>query len=656
MSIGCSSCASLDSSGYETEGRPSLFWIRLGISLVLAGQGMVFGLAINIASPTYGSATYWALHAALCASALIVMGLLGPRLIRESWASLQARKISVEGLFLVTCMGALVGSLLSSATGTGSVYYEVVAIVLVVYSVGKRTGSLSRAKVLREVGQYRETFDTAREILQSGEERMTRMEFLSPGTLVRIDPGEPVSVDGVILAGTGYLEQSQLTGEPVPVIRRPGETIRAGSWSVDGTFTVKTIEPAGKRQIDQILSWVERARERPSRLQKWADETIQWFLPLVLTIAILTFFGWLLFGTAGWEMALFNSMAVLLVSCPCALGLATPIAVWKGLFRLSERGLLCRHGEAFDALARSKRIFFDKTGTLTASRLAVKKFTVNEGSEYSPAVLRAWVAAIETGQEHPVARALADLSDTSEIRVAERRILPGKGIQGIVHEGDSLINIAITRPDPSASREVEEANPGGLPGSLEVWVEHRKVAHIQIEESLREEAEECLEGLAARKIAVEILSGDPQSRWASIGGVTVQDRLLPGEKRERVQKSLALGEEPIFVGDGINDTPAMAAGAASVSIGEGASLSRATADAVLLGNHLSTLLPGIDLARRIYRGVESNLRFAVLYNGVGIALAASGVLHPVVAALLMLASSATVSIRALLSAEYPPSP
>ena len=643
----------MEGTADPTVKKDSLFWVRLGISLVLAGQGMVFGLAINIASPDYGSATYWALHGALLVSALVVIALLGPQLARESWAALRMRKVTVEALFLVTCLGALIGSLLSSITGTGAVYYEVVAIVLAVYSVGKRTSVLSRDKVLREVAQYRETFDTAREILEDGEDRMTRIEFLRPGSRVRIDPGEPVPVDGTILSGTGYLEQSQLTGEPVPVIGRPGGAIRAGSWSVDGTFTVETSQPIGERQIDRILSWVEQARERPSRLQQWADQTIQWFLPVVVGVSIATFLGWLALGSGGWAAALFNSMAVLLVACPCALGLATPIAVWKGLFRLSEKGLLCRHGEAFDALARSKRIFFDKTGTLTASRLVVRDFVIQKNSPYPASRLRSWVAAAEKGQEHPVARALSGLAEDDTAAVVERQILPGKGLRAVVADGERKIEIQIITPEPTDN--VVGDLPDDTPHSrtVDVLADGAKVAEVRVEEILRDEAEQCLTGLATRGVAVEILSGDPRSRWKDIAGISVQGRLLPEEKRERVGQSLANGDNPIFVGDGINDTPAMATGAASISISEGAALPRATADAVLLGNHLTTLLPGIDLARRIHRGVGSNIRFAIVYNCIGITLAAAGMLHPVVAALLMLGSSATVSIRALRSAEYP---
>ncbi len=630
MRAGCSSC------GSTLEAEDASFWIRLGVALVLAGQSMVFGLAINLSSPEFASSSYYWLHGALIASALVSIALLGPRLARESWRALRAGRITVEALFVVSCAGALAGSLIATFTGVGAVYYEVVAIVLAVYSVGKRIGRVSRGRVLREIESYREMFDRARVMGENGTETLMPAAAVPRGASVRIDPGEPVSVDGIVSGGEGYIEQSQLTGEPVPVVLRPGSEIHAGSWSVDGTFTVEATTGPGERRIDGILAWVEEARERPSRLEAWADRTIGWFFPFVVTAAVLVFAGWFAAG-AGWAEALFNAMAVLLVACPCALGLATPIAVWKGMFRLAESGFLCRHGSAFDALARTRRIFFDKTGTLSDARLVVRDFETLPQCSVAGHELRRWVAAVETGQDHPVARALALIADPGETVVTDRRIRPGKGIAATIRLPDRTARVMIGPED----------------SHITVHLDDEPVARARIEEVLRGDAEECLAGLRDRGIAVEILSGDPRPAWEQIGDVSVEGSLSPEEKAQRVRASVGRGEEPLFVGDGINDTPAMATGAASVSIADGAALPRATADAILTSNHLRRIPGAIDLARRVYHGVRGNIRFAVVYNIAGITLAAAGILHPVVAALLMLASSATVSIRALHSAEFP---
>lgn len=646
----------------------------MGLALVLAGQSMVFGLAINLSSPAYGSVAYFWLHGALIASALISIGLLGPRLANESWKALCAGRVTVEALFVVSCLGALAGSLIATLTGVGSVYYEVVAIVLAVYSVGKRIGGLSRNRVLEEISNYRETFDKVRVFTPDGEEKWTHVETVREGDRVIIHPGEPVPVDGLIQSGGGFVEQSQLTGEPVPVRLQPGSRIDAGSWSVDGTFVLETTGMLGKRRIDEILSLVEEARERPSRLQRWADRTIGWFFPFVVLAAVAVFGGWWLAG-AGWAVALFNSMAVLLVACPCALGLATPIAVWRGLFELASRGFLCRHGEAFDALANTRRIFFDKTGTLSDARLAVRDFRVFPDCPYPAAKLREWVAAVETGQEHPVARALSSITDSSAVQVLNRQILPGQGITGQIREGDETITLWIgpaesgdlsfverqsssagDNHEPATTTLARPAPPKteSQANTLQIAVNGKAAAEVRIEEALRGESEQCLRALRERAIEIEILSGDPNPQWSDIAGVRIDGSLTPEQKADRVRQSIQKGEEPLFVGDGINDTPAMAAGAASISIADGAALPRGTSDAILTSNDLLRIPEAIDLARQVHRGVEGNIRFAVVYNVIGIALAASGILHPVVAALIMLASSATVSIRALRSAKPQP--
>lgn len=669
---GCCACGDQPvASAEETREENHSFWIRLGVSLVLAGQSMVFGLAINLSSPAFGSSAYVWLHGGLIASALVVICLLGPRLARETWRAVRRGRVTVEALFVASCGGALVGSLLATFTGEGAVYYEVVAIVLAVYSAGKRIGSVSRDRVLREIARVRETFERTRVVAADGDTEIVPVERLSPGDTVRIDPGEAVPVDGVVREGTGYLEQSHLTGEPVPVVLRPGSTIRAGSWSVDGTFLVETTAASGQRRIDGILCGLETARNRPSGLQTWADKTIGWFFPVVVSVAAATFLGWFASGE-GWAGALFNAMAVLLVACPCALGLATPIAVWKGMFRLAESGFLCRHGEAFDALARSRRIFFDKTGTLSESKLVVRDFEPAPDSSFDPALLRSWVAAAEAGQNHPVARALSEIADPEGVRVLRKRIFPGRGLEAEIEGEEGAVtlflgslapgeNLSDARSGPEESPEcpaTARTSPAADPGasraperSIGIWADGDRVAHARIREILRTEAEDCLRGLRDRGIAVDILSGDPNPEWTRIGDVAVEGSLGPEEKKERVGASARRGEEPLVVGDGINDTPAMAAAAASVSIGEGAALARSASDAVLTGSDLGRLLVAIDLARRVHAGVRSNIRFAVVYNVIGIVLAASGILHPIIAALLMLASSATVSVRALRSAE-----
>lgn len=653
--MGCGSCCSPEA---KVADKAPGYWLRLGIALVLAGQGMVFGLAINVASPPYASQTYWYLHGALLASALIVMALLGPRLVRESIQSIRDRRLTVEALFVASCIGAFVASLIATFTGTGAVYYEVVAIVLSVYSVGKRIGDISRNRVIREIDQYRMEYQDALRVTSDGYFVPCSVEELQKGDHVRILPGKPITVDGTIVEGSGALRESHLSGEPVPVHRHPGMEVFAGSWSIDASLLVRVEASFGQRKMDALLDWVENARRHPSGLQEEADRTISWFFPIVMLVAFSTFFGWWIAGI-GWPSALFNSMAVLLVACPCALGLATPIAVWKGMFRLASLGLLCRHGQAFDTLGRSTRIFFDKTGTLSEARLVVSDFIINEDIPSAKDNLVHWVAALERDSEHPVARALAALSDVSDIAIRNVETFSGRGLVGLVESEGQAYEIQIGQPaffqeaDGSDWDKMTGQFGGGSRKGSQIWiaVNGRPAAIALVNEVLRPDAEDCLQELRSRGVEIEILSGDPQPAWEKIGGITIQKGLSPEQKRKHVELSSQKGEWPLYVGDGINDAPAMVAGGASLAVSDGARLVREVADAVLVQSDLTRIAIGIDFSRSVRKSVGGNIRFALVYNTIGITLAAAGILHPVVAALLMVCSSALVSIRALNSVE-----
>lgn len=645
-----------DGSCCGSSARPSVnrtqstrVWWRIGVAAVLSGQSMVFGLGINLAPPKYGTTVYWSLHGALFLSAVVVLLLLGPRLWRATAASLREGRVTVEGLFVVSCLGALVASMVSSITGVGAVYYEVVAVVLAIYTVGKLVGERSKDKVIEEMGRFRRSFDLAVKIAANGSRKIIDVADLQPGERVEVAPGAGIPVDGKITEGISFVEEAFLTGEPAPVPRGPGDIVYAGTHAVDGRLVIEVVAAEGRR-LDQILTSVEVSRFQPSRLQEDADRAIQWFLPFVIAVAVATFLGWWLSGAVDWSRALFFSMAVLLVACPCALGLATPIAVWKGLFQLASRGLLARHGGVLDALSRTSHIFFDKTGTLSESRMAVASFEVEQDFANKENQLRRWVALLERGVPHPVARGLEvvaglETQDNFNEKIAQTRTVAGEGIEGVIQDEQG-------REHHLRIGTAEFAGPPDCKGA-DVWVQvdGLAAARIKMEERWRLEAERALSELIELGCQVTILSGDTAGSDKRIGNFSVEGCLSPEEKRTRLQGAVLAGQEPVYVGDGLNDLPAMMEGICALAMEEGADLTKSGADGLLLGGRLRVLPVAVKMARRIRRGVRTNFAFALFYNLIGITLAAGGILHPVVAALLMLCSSAIVSIRALQSAE-----
>jgi P-type E1-E2 ATPase len=338
-------------------------------------------------------------------------------------------------------------------------------------------------------------------------------------------------------------------------------------------------------------------------------------------VSVGTFAFWL--WRDSWVVALFNSMAVLLVACPCALGLATPLAVWRGLERLSRMGLVARTGDVLDSLARADFVCFDKTGTLSESSLRV------DAAEFAPkfigreAEVACWVAAGESGDSHPVARALVAWAAEHSTAAASAESLerePGRGIRAVVRDGERSVAIAIGNAAMCAS--VPECGAEGR--AIFVTVDGVAAARFNLAERWRAGTAEVFARLRALGVGSEILTGDPSPDTAAIPGVVCRAGLTPAQKLERVNELRASGRSVLFIGDGINDAAAMSAADLSIAMAGGAQLAHASAPAVFMGESLSFLPEAITHARAVIRSVGTNIRFAAGYNAVGMAIAAAG--------------------------------
>ncbi len=639
------------------ESRPDSTWFRVGISLALAGQGMVFGIGYYNAlragdAPPYGSVAYWAIHGGLLLSVVVVLLLLGGPLIRNTWAALRERRITVESLFLLSAVGALIGSIVGSLSGDAAVYYEVIAVVLCIYTIGKRLGERSREQIQRAAAETQETFNFAFIRSCCGERRRVSVRDLKMGDEIEVLPGEAIAVDGTVTAGTGYVEETSVTGEPRPVVKGVGDRALAGSWSVDGVLSVRVEVAAGGRLLDGILASVQDAAQTPSVLETQARKVVVWFVPIVASVSALTFVGWLIFSAEPWWRALFHAMAVLLVACPCAVGLATPIAVWSGLQRLLAKGYIAKSGRLMDGLAGVKTVIFDKTGTLSVDRPAV----VGEDWEAAAGVDRRWlesaIRAVEARFEtHPVARALIEHlaeGDEALVGVEGLRVEPGRGVEGRV--GGRLVRIG--EASFAAGGEAQASDPGTSgSGAVFVSVDGALAVTYAVRESFRAGLPELARELKALGLRVLVLTGDPQPPEGLPAGWEVRSGLLPADKERIVSEEEATGQRVLFLGDGINDAAAMAQASGSIAMGSGSSLTRASADAVFLGSEFSSLPGAIALARRVRSRLRGNLLFAFQYNVIGMAVAAAGLLHPVIAALVMMVSSTFVSVRAIRSTQ-----
>jgi heavy metal translocating P-type ATPase len=583
---------------------------------------MLLGLAVNLSPPT--GATRIALHAALAASAVGVFLLVGLPLTRAALGAALRGRIAFEQLFLVGILGAFGASVVSSLTGAGHVYYEVVAILLAIYTFGRVIGDRRRAAALEAARALGEEFDTCERIESDGSTTRIPARDIRAGDEVLVPAGAGIPIDGVVSEGAAFVNEATLTGEPFPLGKRAGDAVLAGSHSVDGVLRVRATASGDARRLDAVLARVRTAQATPSHLEREADRIVAWFLPAVLVVAAATFWFWT--ARVGWTAGLFNALAVVLVACPCSMGLATPIGVWSALADLAGRGVVANTSDLVERLAAVKLAVFDKTGTLSDGQMEIVDCACEPGIPRE-AVLGE-VAALEAASDHPIARAFRGFAPLGHAEDA--RLIPGIGIEGRVNR--VTLRIENTRTEAAGLQMLRILRDGAL------------AATITLRERLRGSARGVISELEAMGISCAVLTGDRVESAAAHGLANVHAGLSPVEKAERL-RALAGDRPALFVGDGVNDAPVLAEAHASLSIAEGSGVARDVA----MGDVRD--LRGIPFAlarcQAAVRAIRRNLLFAAAYNFAGISLAAAGILHPVAAALLMLVSSFTVSWSAL---------
>jgi len=455
-----------------------------------------------------------------------------------------------------------------------------------------------------------------------------------------------------VRSGVGYVRETALTGEPLPVVRRAGDRVRAGTFSEDGSFEVEVVAVAGKRELDQILDTVESLAGKPSQLQAQANKLMQYFLPIVAVVAMATALYWAFMGA--WQEVVFHSMAVLLVACPCALGLATPVAIWNGLYRMARMGLVSRNGALVDALAQVRTVYFDKTGTLSESEMCVGEVLVVPDWEARHDELLTAVASVESRLKHPVAQALSQLVPTGVKQspvIKHVRLIPGSGVEAEVELAGSQVLLRIGGVEVAADgrrrHELDRELLMQVGKRVYVSVNGRLVALVVLLERAREGLPWLWAELETLGIKAVVLTGDPNPEMEIPAGVPVRAGLSSEDKATIIQQAVESGEMPCLIGDGINDAAAMSLATSSLSMGSGTGLTQSTAMGHFHHDRIEALPDAIRLSRGIHSRLRGNLIYAAAYNVLGMALAAAGLLHPVVAALIMLVSSGFVTLRAL---------
>ena len=628
-------------------------WLRLAVGLFVAAQTMTLAIAINHTPPDNPSVKL-SLQLGMFAATVLVMVLLGWPLASEAFRQIQQRRVTMEALFVLCLAGTFGLSCLSLATGDGPVYFEVVSILLIVYSVGRMVSTHSRTKALSTLRDLTDTLAVARQVLSiEGREvrRLVDVAELGEGQQVQVLPGELIPVDGRVLKGESFVRETPFTGEWKPQRRSPGNTVIAGTLCEDGALLLEVTGTGGRRRFDDLALLIEQARRSSTSLQRQADHFVAWFLPTVLVVAAATAIFWLWW--AGLQTALMRSLAVLLVACPCAAGLATPLVLWSVIGRLAKRGLVVRSGEAIERFAAADSAIFDKTGTLGDPRLRVSALELPAEDWHRRKVL-AIIAAVERHSDHPVARALQTLVTEPggpKVDVLWCRTLPGRGITS---------NVRVPALSESTTETVtiaRDAAADDTETTIAVTIDDQQVARFALDEQLRDSAAEAVQQLERLGLGVRIMTGDGWAGARHVADLAPTSSAMSPESKYAAVRALRRGKHryarPVFVGDGLNDAAAMAAAHTSIAIASGSDVAMEAAAATLHGDDLRLVPEAVRLARRAVWAVRTNLLWAVSYNLVGMTLAASGRLDPVLAALLMAASSVLVSWRSFRVTDGP---
>jgi heavy metal translocating P-type ATPase len=625
---------------------------RLGLAIFFTMNVMVFTMALWTGVESAGGATLVlrGLFRHLCLLfALPVLFLLGGPLLDNALHDLRHGRLSTDLLLLVGVAASYLYSAVAVLREQGPIYFEVGCMVLVLVTFGRwleATGKLRTGAAIESLARLLP--DTVRRI-EDAEVEVPLAEVRS-GDRLRIRPGERIPCDGVVEHGRAAIDEQVLTGESDSVVREPGDAVLAGTLNLDGDLQIRATAPAGAGALERLIQLVRAAREAKGPYEQLADRIAARFLPAVVLIALgaAAYHG----SQSGVAPGILAGLAVLLIACPCALGLATPMAVWAALGQAARAQVLFRNGEALERLAGIRALLLDKTGTVTTGTPRVAEFVAAAAREEVLARAAQLAAASTHGHSAAIVR-FAGQVPTAPIEV---RALPGRGLAARLPAGDEVFlgSLRLMQENslivpPSLTAMVERARQGEQPLACIGWEGEIRGLFL-LEEQVRPEAEAALARLRAQGLAVALLTGDHAARGQAIGrqlGIAVQAELLPADKAAAVEQVQRTYGVVAMVGDGINDAPALARSDVGVAMGCGADVARDSAQVCLLGNDLRRLPWAIDLARRTARVIRTNLFWAFVYNIVGIGLACTGRLNPVLAALAMVMSSLLVVANSL---------
>ncbi len=616
------------------------FWLSLLFSLPVAVMSMAM------------TQWPWQNGVMLILTTIVVFG-FGLPFFQDAWKALTHRQANMSTLVSLSTATAYAYSVVATVWPQGferlgihpHVYYEVAAMLMTFMLLGRMLEARAKGKTSAAIEHLMALQPKTATVVKDGRDETVSIDTLSVGDRIRIRPGEKIPVDGVVESGETAVDESMMTGEPLPVDKAPGAKVIGGTFNVSGSVVYRATHVGKDTMLQSIIARVREAQGSKAPIQRLADTLSGYFVLGILVIAALTFVAWMIFGPKpALGYAVMSFVTVLIIACPCALGLATPTALMVGVGRAAEKGVLIRNAEVLERTQKLDTIVLDKTGTLTMGKPRLAQIIPLVEQNGHEATWLQWAASIEQGSEHALGQAL--------VQAAQERALPlvsvnqfqayfGKGVVGEVAEHQILLGTAhfLESQGISLGEGVTQLQHAAAAGHTLVLmaVDQKPTVGFAIADTLKPDAQEAVSRLKAMGFDVWMLTGDQEATArtiaASVGIEHVMAGVLPDQKAHHIQALQAKGRVVAMVGDGINDAPALAQADIGMAFGAGTDVAVESSDITLIRDQVLDVVEAVRLSRRCLGVIKQNLFFAFIYNVLGIPLAA-GALYPVFGLLL----------------------